>query len=181
MSRVGRGLGAPEWLLIVGAALFVVVLFVAAVFEADIRWLHFFQAWMYVAAVVLALRGNRWGYFIGISAAGFWDFANVFLTTFAANGLHEVSSWLATGQLRRPDQAIAVPAFVGNLLVIVGCVWAYLRHARPAPRDAWRFVTAFALTTAFFAADMALFQPRYLVLFTRVLHPRWRSTSGGGH
>ena len=62
-------LGAPEWLILVGASLFIAVLALSAFWEADIRWLHFFQAWMYVATIALSLRGNRWGYFIGISAA----------------------------------------------------------------------------------------------------------------
>src|SRR5881409_1702838 len=54
--------------------------------EPDIRWLHFFQAWMYVATIVLAHRRNRWGYFIGFSAAGLWIYANLFATTFFFNG-----------------------------------------------------------------------------------------------
>ena len=164
-------MGVPEWLIVIGATLFTAVLVISAVFEADIRWLHFFQAWMYAATVVLALRRNPWGYFIGVSAAGLWDYANLFITTFFLNGLHELSSLMATGRLARPDQFVAVPAWVGNLLVVVGCIWAYARHAAPTRRDVGRFLVAFALTTAFFAADMALFQPRYLTLFPRLVHP----------
>ena len=59
--------------------------------EADIRWLHFFQAWMYIVTIALSLQGNRWGYFVGISTAGFWDYANVFATTFFFNGLEDLS------------------------------------------------------------------------------------------
>ena len=66
-------LGPPEWLILIGGLLFIFVLWLSAWFEADIRWLHFFQAWMYFAAIGLSLRGNRWGYFIGASAAGLWD------------------------------------------------------------------------------------------------------------
>jgi len=84
-------LGTPEWLILIGAFLFVVVLGVSAWWESDIRWLHFFQAWMYVAAMVLSLQSNRWGYFIGASAAGLWDYANVFATTFLLNGLEQMS------------------------------------------------------------------------------------------
>ena len=39
------------------------------------------------------------------------------------------------------------------------------------PGDLVRLVVAFVLTTGFFALDMALFQPRYLGLFRRLLHP----------
>lgn len=166
-------MGAPEWLILIGGFFFIAMLGLSAVWEADIRWLHFFQAWMYIAAVVLALRGNRWGLFIGVSAAGLWDYTNVFATTFLANGLGQISQWLQTGKLARPDLLIAVPAWLSNLLVVVGCVWAYSRRPSRSPGDVGRFLIAFVLTTGFFAVDMALFQPRYLGIFPRLLHPRW--------
>ena len=62
------------------------MLALSAYWEPDIRWLHFFQAWMYVATIVLVHRRNRWGYFIGFSAAGLWIYANLFATTFFING-----------------------------------------------------------------------------------------------
>ena len=151
--------------------MFILVLAVSAAFEADIRWLHFFQAWMYIAAIVLAFRGNKFGYFIGLSAAGLWNYTNLFVISFFINGLQELSHWLHTGQLSRPDQLFAVPAFLGNLLVILGCVWAYLRLSTKSPRDAGTLLATFILTTGYFALDMALFQPRYLALFPLMLHP----------
>lgn len=169
-------LRTPEWLILIGALAFIVVLTVSAVWEADIRWLHFFQAWMYIVTIALALSRNRWGYFIGISAAGFWNYANIFVTTFFANGLAQLSQWIHTGHLARPDQLIAVPAWLSNLLVIVGCLWAYARLPEKSAKDIARFVLAFVLTNGFFAASMALFQPRYLGLFPHALHPHlpWR-------
>ena len=164
-------LGAPEWLILVGASLFIAVLALSAFWEADIRWLHFFQAWMYVATIALSLRGNRWGYFIGISAAGLWDYANLVATTFFFNGLQQLSQWLHTGHLARPDLLIAVPAWFSNFLVVAGCLWGYSRLPQKTLADVARFLVAFALTTGFFAADMAIFQPRYLGLFPRMLHP----------
>jgi hypothetical protein len=168
---------APEWLILIGAICFIIVLAVSAIFEADIRWLHFFQAWMYIVTIILALRHNRWGYFIGISAAGFWDYANIFVTTFFTNGLIELAQWVHTGHLARPDQLIAVPAWFSNFFVIVGCLWAYARLPEKRTADISRFLLALVLTTAFFAVDMALFQPRYLEIFPRALHPHpaWRT------
>ena len=116
----------PEFLIIIGSAVFVAVLWLSAYYEADIRWLHFFQAWMYVAAVALAARGNRWGYFIGFSAAVFWDY-NIFVNTFVRSGLHWLAESIRTGQLHRIDQIIAVPAWVGNMMVVVGSLWGYTR------------------------------------------------------
>jgi hypothetical protein len=162
---------APNILLVAGAVAFIVVLAVSAVWQADIRWLHFFQAWMYLAAI--ALRRRRVGLFIGASAAGLWDYINLFVTSFLRNGVNELVHWIQTGQVARPDQLIAVAAWLSNLLVIVGSVWAYGRRDDKRPRDLLAFVLTFALTTGFFAAAMALFQPRYLALFPALLHPHW--------
>ncbi|HKW88195.1 MAG TPA: hypothetical protein VJN21_05510 [Candidatus Acidoferrales bacterium] len=171
MEKSARRLSAPEWLILLGGSFFIIVLFVSAYWEADIRWLHFFQTWMYIATIALSLRGNRWGYFIGISAAGFWDYTNLFVTTFFAAGLQQTSIWFHTGHLPRPDLFIAVPAWLSNLLVVLGCLWSYSRHLAKSRADLARFVITFIFTTAFFAGAMALFQPRYLGLFPRLLHP----------
>src|SRR4051794_37030502 len=82
----------------------------------------------------------------------------------------QLSQWMHTGRLARVDLLIAVPAWFSNLLLIVGCVWAYSRVQSKTVADLGRLAIAFALTTGFFAADMAVFQPRYLVLFRRMLH-----------
>jgi hypothetical protein len=166
-----RNFASPEWLILIGGVAFIFVLAISAYFEPDIRALHFFQAWMYLAAMGLSFRHNRWGHFIGLSAAGLWNYANLFVTTFFVGGLQQAAAWMRTGHLDRPDLFIAVPAWLSNLLVICGCVWAYSRLRERQPVDVWKFVLAFALTTAFFAADVALFQPRYLGLFPRLLHP----------
>jgi hypothetical protein len=161
----------PEWLVVIGGCAFILVLAISAFFEADIRWLHFFQAWMYIATIALVLRRSRFGYFIGISAAGLWDYANLVATTFFFNGLQQLSLWMHTGHLDRPDLLIAVPAWFANLFVFAGCLWGYLRLPKQRSRDAVMLPVIFALTTAFFALDMALFQPRYLGIFPRMLHP----------
>jgi len=162
----------PQWFILAGASFFILVLAVSAYWEADIRWLHFFQAWMYLATMFLSFRRNRWGYFIGISAAGLWDYTNVFATTFLYNGLQRLSEWIHTGHLQRPDLMIAIPAWLSNFAVIVGCVWGYLRLRDKSLSDVGKFVLTFALTTGFFALDMYLFQARYLGIFPRLLRPR---------
>jgi hypothetical protein len=79
---------------------------------------------MYLAAVWLSLRRSRWGYFIGISAAGFWNYTTVFVNTFFRNGLHWLFAWISTGEFKRLDQILAVPGWIGNLLIVTGSVWA---------------------------------------------------------
>jgi len=170
-NSVPRSKGPLSWILI-GGSFFIFVLALSAAWEADIRWLHFFQAGMYLAAIFLSLRRSRWGYFIGISAAGLWDYANIFVTTFLWNGIEQLSRWIHSGHLQRPDLLIAIPAWLSNFVLIVGCVWGYLRLREKSWTDAFRLVVTFALTTGFFALDMYLFQPRYLGIFPRLLHPR---------
>jgi len=111
------------------------------------------------------------GVFIGFSAAGLWVYANLFATTFFLNGLQQLSQWVHTGHLARADLLIAIPAWFSNLLVVIGCAWGYFRIPTRSFRDAGRLLVTFAITTGFFALDMALFQPRYLGLFPRMLHP----------
>lgn len=174
MKNANWQFGAPEWLILTGASVFILVLGVSAFFEPDIRWLHFFQAWMYIVTIGLSIRNNQWGHFIGISVAGFWDYANLVATSFFFSGLAELSHWIHTGHLARPDLLIAVPAWFSNLLVVIGCAWAYSRKSTKRLTDIARFLVSFALSTGFFAADMVLFQPRYLFIFRRLLHPHLR-------
>jgi hypothetical protein len=162
-----------NWLILIGAGFFILVLAISAIWEANIRWLHFFQAWMYLATIALGLRRNRWGYFIGFSAAGLWNYANLVATTFFFNGLEQLSRWVHTGHLARPDLLIAVPAWLSNLFVVVGCLLGYLLLPKKSLGDIAKFVVTFILTTGFLALDMAVFQPRYLGIFPRMLHPRW--------
>jgi hypothetical protein len=163
---------APEWLIVIGASFFILVLALSAIWDPTIRWLHFFQAWMYLFTIAFSLRGSRWGYFIGISAAGLWVYVNLFVTTFFINGLQQLAQWIQTGNLARRDLLIAVPAWLSNAVIVAGCLWAYGRMRRAEAADIGRFLLSFALTTGFFAADMAICQPRYLGLFRGLLHPR---------
>ena len=171
MKTGGRKVGGPEALILAGGSLFIFVLWLSAYFDASIRWLHVFQSWMYLATIWLSLRRNRWGYFIGASAAGLWDYINLFVTTFLRSGLHWLLASVRAGQLKHVDQIIAVPAWTANFLVVAGAVWGYVRLRDERVSDAVRLAVAFVLTTGFFAAVIAICQPRYLPLFRGLLHP----------
>jgi hypothetical protein len=164
-SRLGR------WTVTIGAIMFIAVLFISAYWEPDIRWLHFFQAWMYVATSALVWIRNRWGCFIGVGAAALWNYLTLFVNTFLKNGLNQASILLATGHLPRPDLFVSVPGWLGNLAVIVGCLCVYASLTDKEWSDAPKFAVAVAGTTGFFALIVALFQPRYLALFPGLLHP----------
>ena len=72
------------------------------------------------------------------------------------------------------DRRLACPAgWLSNLFVVVDCLLGHLLLPKKSVGDLGKFAVAFALTTGFFALDMAIFQPRYLGLFPRILHPGW--------
>ncbi len=165
MRQVGVGLATA------GAVLFIGVLFISAYWENDIRWLHFFQSWMYCAAIALMFKGSKWGLFIGFAAALLWDYANLFVTTFLSNGIAQVHILVRTGHLARPDQFISVPGWIGNFAVIVGCIVAYVAMQKKPMRDLLDLAVVSVGTTAFLALSMFIFQPRYLAIFPLLLHP----------
>ena len=168
-----RQLGLPEMLIVTGSCVFVFVLWLSAYLEPEIRSLHFLQSWMYIVAVYLSVRGNRWGYFIGISAAAFWNYISLFVNNFFSSGAHWLLTSISTGELKHLDQIVAVPAWIGNFALMLGGIWAYSKLRAKGPADVIRLLLAFSLTTGFFASAIAFCQPRYLPLFSRALHPHW--------
>jgi hypothetical protein len=162
---------AADWAVSAGAGVFIFILSLSAYWEADIRWLHFFQSWMYLAAIALIWRGSKWGYFVGFGAALFWNYTTLFVNTFLKNGWEQARILVQSGHLPRPDLLLAVPGWAGNLAVLVGCSIGYWLAADKRWTDLFRCAAGFALTLAFFALIVATFQPRYLPLFRGALHP----------
>ncbi len=127
---------------------------------------------MYIAAVSLMLIKNKWGLLIGFSAAAFWNYTTLFANTFLKNGIEQARLLFQSGHVARPDLLISVPGWIGNLLLILGCVMVYLGNTDRRWTDLPKLLIAFGGTTGFFALIMMLFQPRYLALFRQCLHPR---------
>jgi hypothetical protein len=100
-----------------------------------------------------------------------WNYITVFVNPFLRHGLHWLFVSVETGKPMRLDQIIAVPAWAGNLLVVLGSLWAYSRPPNKHRADLARLPRAFALTTAYFAAIIAICQPRYLPLFRGIMQP----------
>jgi len=155
-----------------GAIVFILALFLSAYWEPDIRWLHFFQSWMYLAAIALIWNRSKWGYFVGSGAALFWNYTTLFVNTFLKNGWEQSQILLHTGRFPRPDLFISVPAWAGNLAVLAGCIMGYLLTSKKAWSDLLRCTVGLVATLAFFALIIAICQPRYLPLFRGALHPR---------
>src|SRR5258708_38078432 len=69
-------------LIWIRAAGFIAILALSAAWDPTIALLHLFQSLMYVAVIALSAKGSRWGLFLGVSAAAFWNYATMFGNTF---------------------------------------------------------------------------------------------------
>lgn len=153
----------PEWLITGGSSFFVLALVVSAIFVPEIRGLHTAQAGLYLVAVFLSLRRQRWGYFIGASAAGFWNVLAMFGSPLFAEMIAHL----------QPDLVIQGLAWLANLAVIIGAAIGYRRLGVSSPRDLGRFALAFGATTGYLVAATALLAPSYLAHLGGILHPHW--------
>jgi hypothetical protein len=162
---------ALNWAIWIGASGFIAILILSAVFDPTIRWLHAFQALMYVAVIWLTAIGSRWGLFLGVSVAAYWNYGAMFVNQFFRNGLQALAQSVAQGHAVHVDRLIAVFAVGFHFLMIAACLAAWLRLSRKSWADLGGWLAALALQTLYFTADMALFQPRYLSQLPRFLHP----------
>jgi hypothetical protein len=102
----------------------------------------------------------------------FWNYTTLFVNTFLKNGWEQGQILLHSGRLPRPDLFISVPAWAGNLAVLVGRligICSLTRKPGAICSDAWWGLVA---TLAFFALVVAICQPRYLPLLRGALHPQ---------
>lgn len=107
-----------------------------------------------------------------------WRFRRIFLELFNPLCEHVFKERIGPssyfhpyGHLPRPDLFISVPGWGANLLIIIGCCLAYRHLSQKRWSDVLRLLGSVVGTTAFFALATSLFQPRYLILFRRILHP----------
>ena len=119
-------------------------LILSAVFDPTIRFLHVLQALIYIAVIVLTRKSSAWGFGAGCIIAVFWNYMNLFVTTFVKAGLQQLSILLRTGQLQRPDLLIAVIAAGGHFLLIIACLVGFLR-TRPRVQQWGKFMAGGAL------------------------------------
>lgn len=64
---------------------------------------------------------------MGCIISAFWNYINLFVTTFISAGVEEFWRFLHTRQLHRPDLAIPLVAALGHFLLIVACLAGFLR------------------------------------------------------
>jgi hypothetical protein len=64
----------------IGVGLFLFALAVSATYIPQLRLLHFFQALIYVAVIVLTWRNSPWGFGIGVIVPLAWNCLSLFVT-----------------------------------------------------------------------------------------------------
>jgi hypothetical protein len=164
-----RPLSLPDRLAVASAALFVVILAVAAYWDPSIRVLHLLEAVPFLLAAALITRQRRFGYLLGVASGAFWLWTAGFLTTFIKNGFERLASLMLTGHVDRWDIFIAVPAAVGTGGLVMFSLVSYLRSADKPLVDAVRFLGTCALVASFFVLILRLFAPQYLGMFGSML------------
>jgi hypothetical protein len=151
------------------AAMFIVVLAIAAYWDPSIRVLHLFEALPYGLASVLCLRQRKVGYLLGAASGVFWLWMAGTLTSFVRNGFERAAMLITTGHVDRWDQFIAAPAALSTGGLVLFSVWGYSRVRAKRPADLALFAAILILVAAFFVSIFWLFTPRYLALFRRLV------------
>jgi hypothetical protein len=167
---MGKPAMNPGWInasILVGAGFFIFALVLSAVFDPSIRVLHALQTLIYVAVIILTRRGSSWGFGAGCVIAAFWNYTNLFVTTFIRAGLEQLMTLVQTGQLHRPDLVVAVIAAAGHFLMIVACVVGFLRTG-PNLRRWGQFFGGGMLAVAYLVAIIFTTGPQYIGLVKRV-------------
>jgi hypothetical protein len=160
----------PRWInasILVGAGFFIVALVLSAVFDPSIRVLHALQTLIYVAVIIMTRRGSSWAFGAGCVIAAFWNYINLFVTTFIRAGLEQLMTLVRTGQLQRPDLLVAVIAAAGHFLMIVACLVGFLRTG-PNLRRWGQFLGGGVLAVAYLVAIIFTTGPQYIPLVKRV-------------
>jgi hypothetical protein len=165
-----KSVANPVWVdrsILAGAGFFIFALAVSAVFDPKIRVLHTLQALLYIAIIVLTRRGRAWGFGAGCIIAAFWNYINLFITTFIKGGLQELASVFQTGQLHRPDLLIAVIAAGGHFLLIIACLAGFLR-TQPRVRRWSEFIAGGVVAVGYLVVIIVTTGPQYIGLLKRV-------------
>jgi len=148
---------AQVWTFI-GATFFLVALLVSAILVPDLRILHFFQALIYVAVIVLARRNSPWGYGAGFAIAIVWNAMSLYVTHLFEVGAVAFWSLLRTGHILQIVPMMVTLGGIGHFILIVATLFAILRYNSSA-RKWWKFVGGSLVAVAYFALIVSFAHP----------------------
>jgi hypothetical protein len=137
--------------IVVGSAIFVFALAVAAIFAPQWRVLHVLQALIYVAVVVLARRNSAWGFGAGVFIGAFWNVLVLFRSPIGLQAVAGVGALIHGGPAPRPDVMLQAFAACGNFLIIAACLVGFFR-TRPGARQWGQFAAGGVLAIGYLLA-----------------------------
>ena len=158
-----------HWSIDLGAGFFILALLLSALFDPRIRILHTLQALIYLAVIVLTRRNSSWGFGAGFLIAIFWNYTNLFVTTFVRGGWNQLHLLMTSGHASHPDRIIALIACGGHFLMIAGCL-AGILLLRPSAQTWTKFFAGGVIAVASFILMIYTTGPQYIPLMRHVFH-----------
>jgi hypothetical protein len=152
----------PRWISItipLSAGFFILALFIAACFVPSIRWLHAFQALIYVAVIFLARRNSPWGFGAGSIIGAFWNYI------FIRGEVVDVWAFL-TGRVIRPDVGLQLAATVAHFVLIIACAAGFLR-SKPGMKQWVMFLAGGVVAVSYLLLLMITMRPEYIPLLKK--------------
>ena len=143
----------------IGAGLFLIALAVSAVAVPELRPLHFLQALIYVAVVILARRNNVFALGAGFTIAVAWNCLEFFGPHLIQAGAVMFWAFLHTGQVGQLATMMVPIGGIGHFLIIIACLTA-LFHQTTDTKKWWKFVAGGVLVLGYFALIVAISRPR---------------------
>lgn len=153
--------GSP-WIrvsILVGVALFLLALAVSAAIIPQLRLLHFLQALIYVAVLILTRRNSPWGYGAGTIIAIAWNSLSIFVTHLFQAGAGQLWILLHGDHFTRPDTAMVFTGGVGHFVLIIACIAGFL-ELRPTRKNWAQYFGGGFLVLAYMALIIATTAPR---------------------
>jgi len=152
------GIHSPSLRIDIGAALFLAALIVSAVVVPQLRLLHFFQALIYVAVIILAHRNSSWGYGAGFAIGIVWNSLNLFITHLMLVGAVAFWNSLRHGHIEQLVPMMVTLGGIGHFILIFATLSAAVSN-NAEPKKWWKFVGGAALAVAYFILIVSFTHP----------------------
>src|SRR3984885_11460727 len=142
----------------IGAGLFLVALAVSAVAVPELRPLHFIQALIYVAVVILARRNNVFALGAVFTIAVASNCLELFGPHLMQAGAVMFWSFLHTGQVHHLETMMVPIGGIGHFILIIACLTS-LFHQTTDAKKWWKFIAGGVLVLGYFALIVAIARP----------------------
>jgi len=133
---------------------FLFALLIGALFDPSVRLPRVFQALIYAAVILLSRRNSPWGFGAGCFIAAY---RNYFFLSGAATRV-----WaLMTLRAIRPDIGIQLAAAVARCVLVVACLFGFLRQT-PSSRSWAKFIAGGLTAVSYFVVLIVVVRPQLL-------------------